>query len=651
MPMQPDELLGKKASGWSHAKRVAFEEAFYTYLDHCEINSKDHGEPIILGKYLMYGQRKFITAIFDGLEQDIHDFYCLKSRQLGITTIIRALCAFFLGVHRGLTGALVFDTNSNKNLARDELVTIIKALPSKLKFPAITKDNRDGLTLGNASKILFMSAGIKETQASGTLGRSAGVALAHLSELCSYKNEEGLISFQESLSDVNPNRLYIRESTARGVNNSWARMWKEARKNIRNCVCVFIGWWAKESHRIERTDRNWEFYGVQPPSSEEQVKIELVKKLYDFDVTQEQLAWYRKAMDPSAIDAEDMDAGFEANSLQKQEQPWDEEEAFQITGSVFFAGEKLKDQTDKHTSRKFVPYMFMGGPEFPDMKVYRAENVRMTELKVWEPPQPEAVYVLGCDPAFGENENNDRSAIQVLRCYADGIDQVAEYAYSLVVPRHLAHILAGIMAWYGNEPLSEVHYILEINGPGGSVLQELRSLKFQIENGYAPMQDQGIKNIFANVKQYLYTRPDSLASGSGVWHFKTQLQTKIMIMEELRGFVGSGHLHIRSHDLIDEMQTIARDGDTIEGEGSGAHDDRVMAMALATHYWDTRIRRALIVQKRTREAEKVKKQRSIIDQATLFNQNMMQSFMNQQGNTRMAQQRLAMKQAWRYGRR
>ena len=183
------------------------------------------------------------------------------------------------------------------------------------------------------------------------------------------------------------------------------------------------------------------------------------------------------------------------------------------------------------------------------------------------------------------------------------------------------------------------------------MLQELKSLKFQIENGYAPLEEQGLKNIFRNVKQYLYSRPDSLSGGSGVWHFKTQLQTKIMIMEELRGFVGSGHLHIRSHDLIEEMQTIARDGDTIEGEGSGEHDDRVVATALATHYWDTRIRRNLIVQKRTREAERVKKHKSVVDQTALFNQNMMAAFMGQKAKSRVAQQQFAMKQAWRYGRR
>jgi hypothetical protein len=636
-------------AGWSHEKRVAFEQAFYTYLGSCEINSKDHGEPIILGHHLMYGQTVFIKAIFDGLEQDIHDFYCLKSRQLGITTIIRALCAFFLGVHRGLTGALVFDTNENKNLARDELVTIIKALPDRLKFPGIAKDNRDGLTLGNASKILFKSAGIKKTKTSGTLGRSAGVSLAHLSELCSYDNEEGLVSFKESLSDINPNRLYIYESTARGY-NMWNRMWAEARKDVRHCICVFIGWWAKDSHRIDRTDKDWEYYGAQPPTKEEQAKIDGVKRQYNFEVSQEQLAWYRRAMDPGSSEEGDTDAGFEADSYQKQEQPWDEEEAFQQTGSIFFAGEALKDQTDKWVSKKFTPYMFLGGNEFSDMKVYKAETTRNIELKVWEPPQPESVYVLSADPAFGENENNDRSSLQVFRCYADGVDQVAEYAYSLISTKHLAHVMAGIMAWYGNEPMSEIYYILEINGPGGAVLQELKSLKFQIENGYAPMEEQGIKNIFRNVKQYIYSRPDSMAGGGSAWHWKTQVSTKVMIMEELRGFVSNGQLRIRSHDLIEEMKTVARDGDSIAAEGN-MKDDRVLAAAMGVHYWDTKIRRTLIVQKRTREAEAVKKQRSVIDQTALFNQNMMSAFMGQKVKSRMDQQRLAMKQAWRYGRR
>jgi hypothetical protein len=639
-------------AGWSHEKRVAFEAAFYAFIRQCGINSKNDGF-ITLGDKLYYGQKLVITRILDALEQDIHDIYILKSRQLGITTICRALSAFYLGIHRGLSGALVFDTNENKNLARAELTTMIADLPATLKFPAVKKggDNRDGLTLVNNSKILFKSAGIKKTKASGTLGRSAGLSMAHLSELCSYDNEEGLISFDRSLSDSNPDRLYIRESTARGP-NAWARMWNAARTDTDHCCCIFIGWWSHDDQRIERDDlRDWPLYGVQPPTREEQLKIDQVKELYDYEVTQEQLAWYRKLVDPAARMDGDTDAGFEASAFQIQEDPWTEEEAFQITGSIFFSGEKLKEQSDRWVSRKFTPYMFLGGAEFSDMKIYKADNIRNIELKVWEPPVQEAVYVFGIDPAFGENELNDRSAIQVFRCFADGIDQVAEYAYPLISTKHLAHALAGIMAWYGNEPLTEVYYILEINGPGGAVLNELKSLKFQIENGYAPMEEQGIRNIFRNVKQFMYARPDSLTGGGSAWHWKTSSPLKVMIMEELRGFVGNGQLRVRSHDLIEEMKTVARDGDSIEGEGSGAHDDRVMGAALAVHYWDAKIRRLLIVQKRTREAEAAKKLKSIVDQTALFNQNMMAGFMSSKQQSRVQMQRLAMRNTWRYGRR
>jgi hypothetical protein len=635
-------------AGWSREKRLAFEEAFYEFLRRCRINSKNLGF-VSLGDNLYYGQKRVITAIMDALERDVHDIYILKSRQLGITTISRAFSTFWLGVHKGLSGALVFDSTDNKNLAREELVTMIRDLPTTLRFPAIKKDNRDGLTLNNDSKILFKSAGVKRTKTSGTLGRSAGLAMAHLSELCSYDNPEGLVSFKRSLSDSNPDRLYIYESTARGP-NQWKELWDEARADTDHCECVFIGWWAHDGQQIEQGSRDWELYGKQVPTQEEQFKIDEVMRLYDVAITQEQLAWYRRLVDPAARDEDDTDAGFEASALQKQEDPWTEDEAFQQTGSTFFANETLKDQSDKWVSAKFKKWMFLGGVEFSDMKVYPSENTRNLELKVWEEPQADAVYVLGCDPAYGENENNDRSAIQVLRCYADGVDQVAEYAYSMQSTKHFAWIIAGIMAWYGNEQNNEVHYILELNGPGNDVLKELKNLRFQIENAYAPFAEQGIRDIFRNVKQFIYARPDSIMGGGSAWHWKTSVSNKVPIMEGIRSVITNGQLHVRSHDLLQEMKTVTRDGDSIAAEGN-LKDDRVLAAALAVHYWEIKIRRQLIVQKRTREAERVKKQRSIVDQVQLFNQNMLASFINGKAQTRMAQQRLAMKNAWRYGRR
>ena len=112
-----------------------------------------------------------------GLSRTSTTFTFSSPGSLGITTIARALSTFYLGIHRGLAGALVFDSNENKNLAKDELAVMIKDLPASLKFPDVKGFNRDALTLKNDSKILFKSAGVKKTKTSGTLGRSAGLTL------------------------------------------------------------------------------------------------------------------------------------------------------------------------------------------------------------------------------------------------------------------------------------------------------------------------------------------------------------------------------------------------------------------------------------------------------------------------------------------
>lgn len=634
-------------AGWTRDKREAFERAFYVFLDNCFINSKDDG-PVCLGEHLYEGQRQFLNEIFDGLEDDIHKFYVLKSRQLGITTISRALSIFYIGVHKGLKGALVFDTAPNREEARAELVTMIKDLPPKLKFPGIKgtgEGNREGVTLANDSKILFKNAGVKKSKSSGTLGRSVGLSMTHMSEICSYDNDEGLESFEQSLSENHPDRLYIYESTARGFNRWW-EMWHEARKDPAHCKCIFLGWWSKDSQRIAKTDLDFNTYGTTPPSEKEAKKIALVRDLYGVQIIPEQLAWIRRKMDPGAVAEGDADPEYEGNTTKVQEQPWTEEEAFQQTGAVFFAPEKLTDLTLKHASNKFQTFMYGTGVEFVDMRVYKAHNAKSVELKVWEEPDPEGIYVIGVDPAFGENEINDRSSIQVLRCYADGVDQVAEYAWPLVNTRQFAWVVASLLGWYG-AGRAEVRYILELNGPGGAVFNELRSLKHQIENGYQPneVMEAGLKDIFRNIRTYIYTRPDSMGVGTN-WHFKTTGQLKITILERMRDFISNGMLHIHSMELIEEMRTIAREGDSIKAPGS-MKDDRVLAMALAVHCWEDRVRKQMMTQRRTREHEAARQHLTVTDQVYLFQQNQLSAFFNQKHRNRVQQQREHVRRAWR----
>ena len=79
-------------------------------------------------------------------------------------------------------------------------------------------------------------------------------------------------------------------------------------------------------------------------------------------------------------------------------------------------------------------------------------------------------------------------------------------------------------------------------------------------------------------------------------------------------------------------------------------DDRVLALALGVYYWETTIRKQMMVQRRTREAEAAKKRLSIVDQVQLFSQNQLQDFFAQKQKIRFQSAMTAARQRWRYGR-
>lgn len=292
--------------------------------------------------------------------------------------------------------------------------------------------------------------------------------------------------------------------------------------------------------------------------------------------------------------------------------------------------------------------MYVVGEEFADMRVLKAQTLRSVELKVWEEPESDASYVLGVDPAYGENEKNCRSSIEIFRCYADGLDQVAEYAWPLINTRQFAWAIASLLGWYGSKG-SEVRYILELNGPGTAVFNELRSLKFQIDNDHTQRQnleDRGLLDVFKNVRTYIYSRPDSMGAGYN-WHWLTNTRLKITILERLRDFVSNGKLRVRSAALVDEMRSISRNDDSIGAE-NGMKDDRVLAAALAVYFWSTKIQPGLMQQRRTRDAEAAKKRGSIVDQMTLFQTNQLQAFFASKNRARTKEKLLVARNSWRY---
>lgn len=626
---------------WTPEKVEAVKTAFYEFLKFVVINSKDTGGLTHLSDHVYYAQQRFLDSAFDGLGEDIHDFKVLKSRQLGISTISRALALFWMGIHPGLQGAMIFDTDSNKEVARSEIKTILENMPVGFGFPGLKSENRTGLRLKNDSFLRFMSAGVRSNRSSGTLGRSSGINMVWASEMCSWNNPEGIVSLRQSLSDKYTNRLYIWESTARGFND-WYRMWQDAKNDVLTQRTVFIGWWAREDQRFKVGTKAFDLYGTEPPTDNELERIAQVREQYGFDVDQEQLAWYRWKSNPIVGDDDDME-GDEDNGYLQQDQPWTEEEAFIQTGSTFFPPDKLTLITKTSVSDSYKPYYFVPSDEFVYMQVHPSPNRRMTQLKVWEEPEEGGHYIVSGDPAFGHNENNDRSACQVLRCYADCAEQVAEFASPNFQPHQFAWVMMSLAGWYKNSRL-----IVELNGPGEAVLREMQQLPRSIKQGHLrPVADElGISNIFTNVRHYIYTKTDSMSTGH-VLHLKTNSALKVTIMERCRDFASTGRLIIHSRDLVDEMKTIRRDGDKIEAEASNK-DDRVFSMAMGLRGWEQSELPALIAQGKTREVEQAKKRFTLADQMAMMNKMQLQSFFKRKVSERRNYAAELRRNSWKY---
>lgn len=622
-------------AGWTPEFAERHKQAFYAHLNRTWVKSKDQGY-IILGENLLNSQKIVIETVFEGLGRDIHSFKFLKSRQLGVSTIVRATSLYWNGIFE-LTSALLFDTTAHLDEARLELIDMLQKFPAEYEFPRKVRDNRYSLTLAGGSRINLLSAGVGKTKASGGLGSGSGITMVHRSELCGYGDPEALENFRHTLSRVNPNRLFIDESTARGY-NLWHDIWEEGKEDP-DCICVFIGWWAHQGQVIERDDPDFARYTAEPLTDEERDNIKQVKALYGHEITPEQLAWIRKEMRGSDADNEDRSN----DPTRIQNQPWTEEQAWQQSGATFFQSEVLTTQTNTNASNKFTAYAFYPGFDFADLTVDETRHWRHGQLKVWEPPVEDSIYVVACDPAYGHSERSDRSAIQVLRCFSDGLDQVAEYAWPLINTQQLAWVQAAIEGWYAGHS-SQVYRIVEINGPGEATWRELQQLKMKIATGYFGnrLADRGLLSIHANVRNYLYTRSDSQHPGQ-MFQFKTQSQLKVAILERLRDVTSSGLLRIRSFSTLEEMRAIAREGDDIAAEGAGK-DDRVMALALAVRCWEERARRPLLQMRRTRDADLARRRVSIVDQIKLYNDNQLNTFLAGKNAARLAAQRAAMRQ-------
>ena len=545
---------------------------FYKFCSELKIETKEEG----LKKMgnLLGTQTYVMEEIAKGLEDDIHFFVILKGRQLGITTISLALDLYWQFTHPGWQGTLVADTEENRDMFRSTLAMYMEGLPKEYKIPLVAH-NRNQMVLKNRSRIFYQIAGNKSR-----LGQGKAITYLHGTETASWGNEEGLASLIASLAEKNPERLYMFESTAQGF-NMFHDMYKTA-KHAKTQRAIFCGWWRNEYYSVAGDSNIYKVYWDGKLTPEEKEWTKDIKKLYGVEINSRQMAWWRWKMYE----------GIKDEDLMYQEFPPTEDYAFVMTGTSFFSHSRCTEAAKE--AKKNLPdhYRYAFGQLFQDTQVLKSTE-RMGTLKIWEEPVDTAYYVIGADPAYGSSDWADRFCIQVFRCYADGMDQVAEFATSEMNTYQFAWVICHLAGAYKNSTLN-----LEINGPGQAVLNEMRNLK-RLAAAVGGATGRDLMDVLGSMTNYLWRRNDSLGGPTNSVGFLTTSSTKERMLNYYKDYFERGMMKIRSMDTLEEMKTIVRE-DGFLGAPGRSKDDRVIAAALATVAWAEQVQPRLIAQKLTR---------------------------------------------------
>jgi hypothetical protein len=234
-----------------------------------------------------------------------------------------------------------------------------------------------------------------------------------------------------------------------------------------------------------------------------------------------------------------------------QEYPSNPDEAFLKSGNPVFSLDVLRaiePQPPKH--RGFLHEMY--------------GTLRLNDeggaLRVWEEPQPKAVYVVGADVAEGL-EYGDFSSAHVLDARTHRL--VAHWHGHIDPDLFGADVLRLLGVWYNTALVG-----VEVNNHGLTTLKALQ------RNNY--------RNIYRQHREQNRRRTPTELLG-----WRTTSATKPLAIDELNKEIRDGSMVLPCSETVAELRTFVREGN---GKMRGSpHDDRVMSLAIANqmlkHVW------------------------------------------------------------------
>lgn len=470
----------------------------------------------------------------------------LKARRVHISAAICAQAfhrvAFFNNMHGLLASHLDESAAANYQYIK-HFDKAYRDGPGYLgvELPKATSSNDGGMAWANGSDIRIATAGNVDFSRGGT-----SFQFAHLTEFAFWRNAEATMrGLGQSIPPL-PGTYEFVESSANGMGGLFYEMWQDAQRKDSDRFALFFAWHEHPENRMFVED---------PARFQDSLTKEERQLQQQYQLSLEQLQWRRWSI---------------INQCQRsvdtfhQENPSCPEEAFLTSGRPRFDVISISRQPVQRqplTGSLSLETIGLG-----KRVVFSSREDGRGEVEMWRQPERGRNYVIGADVAQGIDvsakqggaSDPDYSCACVLD--AGTGEQVASFRERWT-PGRFAELLYLLGQFY-----NAAYIVPERNRDGTAVIESLKDrLRYPLER------------IWVDTGRLAHDRRAPLLEELG---WLTNTVSKPQLIHALDEALRTMAITVRKAQTVAELRAfvVKPDGRV---EGQGAHDDEVIALALA----------------------------------------------------------------------
>lgn len=528
--------------------RRAWEEITKDFYLYCEKNlfiTNKKGELVKLRPNV--AQRKLVDAVVRDLYfGDPVRYIVLKARQLGLSTIIEALCYWWAATHKYVNAAIV----AHEREAAGAIYQMFQRYYSysDRAFKPVTKYyTKSDLTFDNEKGTGIKSQIKTMVATSAGTGRGQTNRFLHCSEVAMWDNGTEIVAGLMQTVPLMSDTFIFLESTANGVGGYFYDEWMLSKKNESIFKPFFFPWHEHNEYELNVPNTKFVF------TPEEKELVQYFKSLgYEEKSWKRKLQWRRIKMKEFRSDPDKF----------MQEYPSTDMEAFIASGRPVFDTKVLIRMDRIAQATKFDCYAITGERR-QNIKAVRVDD---SALKVWELPQEGRRYVLGADVAegkevlSGEGRSGDYSVATVMD--RDSRKTVARWR-GHIDPDKFGDVICNLGWWY-----NEATVAIETNNQGLATVQRVRDKLYR----RMYMREHGFDELFEE---------PTIKMG-----WRTDKSSKYIMISDLSKAIRDGDIIDYDQVFVRECMTYVRDENGRTNAQEGQYDDCVMSTAIALQLFD-----------------------------------------------------------------